>query len=281
MQSLPQDVVEKVVIFAGANINDIGRFAQTCGAVSKAASAPHIWQQLAGIKYGEDLATVSGPLYEANWKALMIDDNRRGALPTLTTPIICNFARNERNYFFCCIVQAVKWDRRASVIKVYVDVRGERSLRHPSQSSITPLENEFRYRGRSFLHGQSTPVSRGATLRPSRFVSEITPIPGHFKGYLEFPVNETGNLPAGVYSFCYANENIHYWADYLPITLFSIAHQGTGLAEAFRVDHAMSPSVCYTADQSPFANDTPEIERKRWEEHVPREVMNRGSDWYV
>jgi hypothetical protein len=298
MQALPQEVLEKVAKLAGADINDIGRFGQVCRAAFQAASSPRVWQQLAAIKYGEDLATFSGPLYESDWKVLMIDDNKRGALPTLTTPIASNYVSNRHHYFFCCIVQAVKWDRHANEIRVYIDVRGERDLRDPSQSSITPIRNELSSpdtrRRPTFIHGTlfdgggtayvptRIPVIPGVTLRSSRFVSEIAPSQKHFKGYLAFPVNDDVNLRAGDYSFCYANANIAaHGSHYRPVKLFSIAHQGDGLDKAFCVNHqAMPPLVSYTSRESPFANDTPEIERQRWEEYVPQVVMNR-RDWYV
>jgi hypothetical protein len=283
MQALPLDVLEKVAIFAGADINDIGPFGQVCRGAFQAASSPHVWQQLAVIKYGEDLATVSEPLYESDWKLLMIDDNKRGALPTLTTPMACNYVKNRHHYYFCCIVQAVKWDRHANEIRVYIDVRGEQDLRHPSQSSITPLRNELNSSPHTFLPTfvQGTFVDRGGThyarrslpvvmgtriLHPLPFVSEIAPNHKHFKGYLAFPVNDDVNWPAGDYSFCYANPHVAGGSDYRPVKLFSIARQGDGLAKAFHMNHqTMSPLACYTSRDSPFANDTPEIERLRWE----------------
>ena len=293
MQSLPQDLLVKMLLFATSDAKDICRLSQVCVSFRNATSVPHLWQHLACFKYGENLAILSAPLYESNWKALFIDDNKRGAFPTITTTMICNYAFNYHDHYYCCIIMAVKWDRCANEIRVYIDVRGEDDLRHPLGSSITQLPINFKsYNEYILTSGRANTGVWGqtVTLRPVRFVSEIAPARNHFKGYLAFPVNDDGDLRAGVYCFCYANAYIQgRGPDYRPINFFSITRQPNGLAEPFSIDRqVIPPSVSYTADQSPFADDTPEIERNRWQAHVPQEVMSRGTDrsraerpWYV
>ena len=109
---------------------------------------------------------------------------------------------------------------------------------------------------------------------------EIEPTVGHYKGYLAFPASHF--TVSGRYKFCYANTQHNSYTDYELVDLFQIPPEG-GLRDAFKKDnHVQGPLYEYTLDESPFRCDTPEIERERWETHVPSEVMNRPHrPWYV
>jgi len=210
----------------------------------------------------------------------MADDNRRGALPTLSTPSTtraCKYRFNRIEYYFCCIVEAVKWDRNANEIKVYIDVRGEHDLREPMTSALYRLP----------IRGNGWDVGSANVLLPERFVNEVgTPYRSqrrHHKGYLAYSVPENVTVLPGRYFFCYANPNPLHGADYAPVCLFTIPDQSSnGLADAFRVEGEGAPAV-YTADRSPFADDTREIERGRWESVVHRVVLDRDlpGPWYT
>jgi len=127
---LPGEILTKVLLFVGDPKDIISSFGTVCRSYRKAAHAPHVWHELACIKYGKEIAEASGSLYGGDWRDLMVTDNKRGAFPILsTTPLVCMYRSNRNQYYFCCIVQDVKWDRVANELRLYLDVRGETDLR--------------------------------------------------------------------------------------------------------------------------------------------------------
>lgn len=261
----PQDVLERVFLFLG-HPEEIVRCGEVCSSFYKAATAPHVWQELAHLRFGKELAEQSLSLYRGSWKELVKDDNKRGALPTLSQQQVCMYKYNRPEYFFCCIVKCVKWDRVAGQIQVHIDVRGETDLRRPIDSSSV-------VRNQSGRVMQALPLARFD--QAVRFDPHQPGTRRHCKGCLIFPAPSM----AGTYIFCYANRAYAHAnrPDYIPIPLFDISPEG-GLKEAFQLGD--DSKTYYTSNLSPFADDTPQVERARWEAVVPAEVMNRQHTWY-
>lgn len=80
-------------------------------------------------------------MYDYNFKELLFDDNRLGALRTFPINRPC-YQKHNRNSRFCCyIVVFMIWDRRPSScggggIYLFIDARGESDLSSPGSSKI-------------------------------------------------------------------------------------------------------------------------------------------------
>jgi hypothetical protein len=286
MEALPQDVLERILIFAGKDVKDVGRYAQVCDLFRKAASM-RVFQTLAELRFGRAIAALSEPLYSFDWKALMLDDNKRGAMPTIPGPFVCNWRHNSRHAHYCCIIHSIKWVRFAQELRIYIDVRGEDDLRHPQTSTITRsnLDGDASLTITHLMRRAANVVRPIHVLQAAGFVadSESPYTPRSFRGYLVFHIDDHIWAP-GNYSFRYAND----FPDYLPVNLFTISPGAQGLNELFDVDPKVGMSTdspnrpaSYTADESPFADDTPEKVKSRWERVIPTEVMNRTPSWYI
>lgn len=70
------------------------------------------------------------------------DDNVLRAVPTLTLgpedggTLPCPWRKNTPAYFFLCLLVELKFHREDNELRLYLDARGERDLRHPEDSSI-------------------------------------------------------------------------------------------------------------------------------------------------
>jgi hypothetical protein len=287
--SAPEEILVKIFVFVGAP-KDICSCSLVCRAFQRSTSSSILWQELAHLKFGQLLAANTAGLYNDNWKRMMMDDNKKGALPTLENDIVCNWKpNNSQGHYYCCIVTAVKWHRELKELRVYLDVRGERDLRHPIGSSVTRR-----------IDGRQANGSATAT----RFLSELTDTfseehpavlqrrhrPAdlqrhhrafgdrrrHYKGYLSFP--EHLFEVSGQYFFCYACRD-HADGDYESVCIFSVPYGGFERAfDAYSSE--TTPRICYKTDISPFADDTPETANDRWTRAVPQKVMQR-RDWYA
>jgi len=191
--------------------------------------------------------------YGKSWSALLQDDNRRGAWPTLhfNKPVYWRYNSDWR--FYCCFVSQIKMDRVNNRLLVYIDVRGESDLRPPNASSL----NWRRRRS----NGEE--VTRAIL---SRWSAEVVETPGHYKGCLAFfdpdrLVPENFEQNGGQLTFCYANQ-VHSLGDYEAIP--------------FPSGREIRQSTEYTpAGTSPFAQDTDATERERWSKLVPSAVLER------
>jgi hypothetical protein len=268
LQHSPKEVLETIAVMLGQSIDDLFRFGSTCR--SFYATVTHdsvIWQDLAVIKFGSAIARRSAATFyghKQQWKILMMDDNKRGALPTLifSQPLqqqVCNYIYNRPTYHFCCLVSWVRWDRMANEIQVYIDVRGESDLRHPLTSSLAQRQGR---------HGSKT---IHCNIPPLRFVAhQSISSPKHHKGYLVFPApNSVGNS-VGEYTFCYGNRvQIPRRNDYDIVTLFWIRPKDDNHEHPSDNSSNNNTQEYTFRDDSPFDHDTKQKCRARFAAVVP------------
>ena len=243
---LPRDLIVKVFSHLGTP-RDLAICSAVCRLFADVASEPELWHELAVHKYGTIVADKTIYLYEGNWKNMLKDDNKRGALPTLTFSKPCFRWDGEENRgiadnrFDCCIVTGVQWDRQNGKVRVYLDARGETDLSHPRKSALLVAARE---------------TGNVRQYKPESWLEDVGKN-GHYKGCLVF---DAALLARGHCGFCY------YYV-YWPVGLLG------GTLDSIRFDH-------YTLDGSLFESDTPEIELARWEGVAPERVLLR-PDWWV
>lgn len=242
---VPLEIVAKVFSYLG-EARDIAVGARVCQAWREAASMPHIWKELAVRRYGRVVAETTVSLYVNDWRDMLKDDNRKGALPALNPATLWFYRYNMEQYYYAGVVVAIKWHRPSREIRVYIEARGERDLRHPGGSTVQRTSDQ------QILYGEWKPDLKSGGDAP-----------GHHKGCLVF--QQQFFLIQGDYTFCYANLN-HETGDYSSKFLLHIASPGPrGLEEAFSVpDSPGFPNMTYTLDDSPFCGDTRESELFRW-----------------
>jgi F-box-like len=249
---LPRDLLVKIFSHLGTP-RDVVICSAVCRLFADAASEPELWHEVAAHKYGAVVADRTIHLYEGNWNGMVKDDNKRGALPTLTFSKPCFWLYNGNNRwqdtpFYCCIVTGIKWDRHNGKLRVYLDARGETDLRDPRGSSIC-------------MHGDDQMGSFWAeSWREDEGKS------GHYKGCLVFD-GAIFSREEETFNFCYANLH-HSTGDYESIVLL------TGTLDSFGFDH-------YTLDSSLFESDTPEVELARWKGVAPERVLQHRRGWWV
>jgi hypothetical protein len=266
---LPKEIIIRIFSHLGT-LEDLFTCAQVCSFWEQAINQEPLllWQEIACRKYGSDVAQGTIALYDqqndgggSSWKAMLQDDNRKGALPILTVHKPCLYKYNGMDSYYCCWVECIKWHRGSRRVRIYLDVRGESDLRDPSGSSLrfqTGPAGHYTFRGA--WHSE---------LEEERL--------GHYKGYLDFPYRNFDGT--GTYFFCYANFH-HGIADYESIPIMKIPWDGT-LLDIFCSTNGHFPR--YALELSPFAADTPESERSRWEEIVDPQVFTRRHHprWWV
>lgn len=249
--SLPADALRNVFSLLGTS-RDLGACANVCRAFRDLAREPGLWRQVAVARYGAAACASEATLrsYGDSWFALVRDDNRNGALPTIHLNRPCYWTLNElvpAGRFYCCFVTQIKWDRVADQVLVYLDARGEHDLRPPGGGS------SVRWRSQN---GDVQSIVTG------RWEGEVE-IPGHFKGHLAFDPRLLAEIPptGGRLRFSYANRFHNMYGDYEAID--------------FPSWQEISASTEYTPHGSPFANDTDEIEKERWSKLAPASVIER------
>ena len=285
--SLPDEVQLRVVSFLATTPAELSRIGRVSKSLHRMVhTTPSLWRDMAERKFGRDLAHRTLPLYDNNeWKAMLRDDNRRGAAlaVTVTTDPFAPwkwksyYRFNQNRYFFCCLIAGLKYDRSKRMLYLYLDVRGESDLRHPSTS---------------FLGWSNATRKSWYSRRVQSYVSFLDDTPsnpapswgrGHYKCVVgvdigQFPVPEL--VESGTWSFFYACRP--NYCDYEPIPLFE-SDRGQSIESILSTLPGFRYSSPGHTDEHPFANDTEELERKRWEPHVPECVMQRTTPrpWWV
>jgi hypothetical protein len=271
--ALPADLLESILLYTVQTPKDLATCALTCKAFAKRISCPNIlWRAIAVHRYGLEVAEASETLYcciyDNDWKALVTDNNRKGALPTLSDPKPCFYSANRTHYFFCCLIVAVKWNRLKGQIRIYIDARGESDLPPPYGSSVRVKVGceEF----------GTEMIARG------RWVSELSEEetrPGHYKGYLAFP--QDAFIDAGTYMFCYDDQGFPTMEEYGSVPIMTVP-AWRGLSDAFicssrAANTEMQARRTYSTRASPFAKDTPESEHARWKKWVSKATLERHT----
>mmetsp|Transcript_1560 Transcript_1560/g.2230 ORF Transcript_1560/g.2230 Transcript_1560/m.2230 type:complete len:295 (-) Transcript_1560:262-1146(-) len=252
---LPEDLILKIFSHLGT-IPDIAHASQASKDLLNCTKSPKLWMEFAIRKYGNRAAHQSIDLYKGDWKAMLQDDNKEGVHPTVERVWKSNYAYNCDDYYYVCLVTAIQFDRTKEELLVYVDARGESDLRHPQTS----------YLYSEVVDGREIMIeyhNRAAEFKS--FLQQETA--GHFKGVLSFRL---GNVPTSgrKFNFLFANRDPR-WSDYERITLLDIDEE-KGIYENLQ---QMDGFKYLPKDQHPFINDTPQVERERWELHVPSSVL--------
>ena len=235
--SLPKDNLRSVLSFLGT-CRDLETCARVCRIWNQVATEPPLWHEVAVRKYGKLVAQETGALYSKDWKVLVGHDNRLGALPTIHVNKPSYYLHNEAaQAFYCCLVTQIKWDRVAESVLVYLEARAERGLQFSE-----PLVAQIRWQ-----HGQNVSITTG-------FWEGEESNTGHLKGCVKFHDTVLSNLPAGQgrITFC-LNKNFQ------SIDLPSWAE--------------LSNSTTYTTHASPFENDSQQLEKERWQDFAPEEIL--------
>lgn len=258
--SIPRDLVVKILSHLGTT-EEVIKCSYLSHELQGVTNEPALWQELANIKYGEAITNATIDLYQGDWKEMLMDDNRRGAIPTLVTYKPCLWKYNNspwtqwRMYrrsglFYCCIITGIQWNRAENRIRVYFDARGEHDLRQARMSSIRVSSED------------------GSSLSTFRSIDEklFVQREGHYKGYLDFPQLDLDQ--EDVCNFCYANM-LQNRADYEAIPLIE------GKLNANMFDR-------YTLkDETLFENETHETEMARWQKVLPEGFLDKRPEWWV
>jgi hypothetical protein len=279
---------------------------QVCKACNVNDKLP-IWKGIAEKRYGKDVAQSTIDCYTNNhggsgsgnsttdthtntnatsqqWLAMIKDDNcRGGAMPTIERNWKGLYKENDHERYHCCLVSRVCLDRSTSKVLVYFDAKGfggDNNLKYPLLSCIiTILE------GRDQRYGsQATKYKCLQSKEEKEKVSDIDRY-GQYKGILTFPQREFIKHPYGKFYFSYANSSV-FNGDYEPIELFEIPHDkdtdtGIRTSKSFCDKFCQLEGLSYTLkDHHPYINDgisdgngNNNVEKKRWESHVPQSLM--------
>lgn len=273
IEALPQGVLSTILSFF-EKPKDVA----DCALISKqfyfASDSDIVWKAMAHYIYGAELANETLHKYDGNWKAMVVDDNRLGACPTLFNIKTSAWKHNgiatylSKSSHYYCTIPCIKWDRTHKTIKIYIDARGEKDLRHPVRSGIRLRSDD----------GCNLKDISGQT-----FVSELKETAGHYKGFICYPesfvdlaLRDISKHTQGNCTFCYANLMQGSWADYEPVELFSF-QPNTSMKDVFSDNNG---KITYTSYKSPFGEETEE--EKRWRFLKPS-VRNRSRPtvWWV
>jgi len=267
------------VLSHAATPRELGRVAQasrTLRAFVAGEGGRALWGDVADRRYGAGVARRTAGLYGGDFREMIRDDNRRGAVlaATLTddpSRMLKGYWRmnrwNGRLYFY--LIAGLEYDRLEEKLYLYIDARGESDLRHPSGSFI-------RWK-----------FDRRGGKQVANFTSFLQwHKPGHYKGVLEFSLENFHRSPVDKDQLIFVFANTTQWGDYEPVDLFewdgarSIEEVMPKL-EGFH--YSLRQNLKRPGKDRPFADDTDAVERERWQSHVPNWVMRqeRPRRWFV
>ncbi|KAL7575684.1 hypothetical protein ACA910_011502 [Epithemia clementina (nom. ined.)] len=284
---LPGDLF--VQVLSNLDIPSIVACTTVNKAFNKATQDPELWKAAAIAKFGPKVAYATVHLYDVggnnnnandgvnetsnstrhqqentrfsasyrSWRAMVMDDNRLGALPTCFINAASSWKWNSEEIFYACILHSVQWDRVANELRVYIDARGERDLRHPRSSTLV---------WRGIDNSKAVNNAFGNTRRPTRVrEKELRLLDwqpnvstyGHFKGCLIYDLSRCDlDNPSGCLAFIFACPNSMGMKDYANLLI--------------DWDFRISANTQYAMlDESPFAHDTLEEEVRRWRPVLP------------
>lgn len=273
LTSLPNEVQIRVLSLL-VTLADLSRISRVSKSLHQLVQkSPSLWEEIAERKYGRDVAQRTASHYGGNWKNMLRDDNRNGALLAVTRTAVpskmwkSNYIHNSDGYYFCCLMGGLKYDRLKNMLYLYLDVRGELDLRHPATSHMV-----WKPRSAGTFH------ARRVTRRVETYVSLIeTERPGHYKGVVGIHLGSFSDTTAidepGTWEFLFANRHPPS-SDYEPIILFDL-DRGQSIESTIPTLQGFHYSLRLGDEEHPFTDDTEEIERRRWQSHAPQRVLER------
>lgn len=78
--------------------------------MSPSSSRSDLWREIADRRYDAELAASASALYEGDFREMLKDDNRRGAMQAFYVNKPCFYGFNCDDYFFYCLVVCVALD---------------------------------------------------------------------------------------------------------------------------------------------------------------------------
>lgn len=257
--ALPRDAWLHVLATLGTprELGKCGTVCRTSQSMVRPDANPKLWRQVAAYKYGLECADYgfnNTDCYNRNWKELLLDDNRKGALPTIDVNKTLNWNHNPNDQFCCCHVLQIKWNSAQKRIEVYLEARGD-----------DPDRTRPRYcciRWWSVAPATSW-IPRTIWGQWKSLTAEE--IPGYYKGVLFFAESDLQELPRlqnvaeGRLRLCYDDR-------------FSSINEDMDFPTWQDITASGNP---YTTPVSPFAKDNDAVEQKRWARLVLPAVWER------
>ncbi|KAG1660044.1 hypothetical protein FOA52_010029 [Chlamydomonas sp. UWO 241] len=225
LPDLPLSVLS-LILCNHLDVSDLIATVLVCRDWAQAALNEYVWRDVALARYPAS-SVQADKHYGGSYRMLVLDDNRRGATPTLPLLAECNWRANYLWSFYRCKVSSVEWQwtEGGRQLCLFFDARGEVDLRHPAESSLAvvklaPPAGSSSAAAAAPLQGSEIPSPGGSpsfeavheARRPARY-KLFARRPGHYKGCLTFSVASSAYLAAalGVASdppralvFCYA-----------------------------------------------------------------------------
>jgi hypothetical protein len=258
---LPHEVVVKILSHLGTP-QEVVKCSYLSHHFQQVTNEEQLWNELAERKYGVRVAEATIHFYEGSWKAMLMDDNERGALPTSKVFKPCMWQYNDdadfqqrhfqrEGLFYGCIITALQWDRLYGMLRIYIDVRSEPNLNASDLSFSSMLRPRAPF---PWSQLECIPAS-GVIMQPQR--------PGHFKGYLEFAQRHF--QMDTTYDFCLASHRGNF--DSIPILTRSLEETDF---DYYTLRHEILSE-----------NETREDELARWNKVLPEGFLERRPEWWA
>lgn len=225
-------LVPKILAYLGTTKSEILSCELVCKSWRRQSSLA--WEEFAQRRYGKDVADATVALYNGNWRAMVADDNRLGALPTLEPGF--QFVIDDEE----CSITQVKWNRVTNEIRVYCIIK---TRSRPEDCIEIHGRSELRDNtGRNVLAWISTPVQR------QQWTEEIAGNDDDGEeisyGYFSFharPQHETSRF--SIYSLYFRGRLVH--------DLFELL-QNQHFYERMTSGFTTDGKIIYTLNRSPF-----------------------------
>jgi len=257
-KSLPKEILERCLSFLDTRDICLGVECASKALRDASKESQVVWKHIALRRYGEEILLEALRTYrDASFKDMVADDMRLVAMPTISMedcPIASFWQGNYVGLYYVCLVLGIQYHRPSDEVRIFIQVRGERDLRHPEKSSITRSSDKSLRQAKGF-HG----ISFG---------------PGHYQGYISFEASFFDR--EGDYSFLYADprmETLPWLPDYQEVSVVNIVSETrvserNDIAKFFRRALSSNSSIwghtaLYVLDGwSPFFTDESDVDSK-------------------
>lgn len=193
--SLPTEVFDRCLSFL--DMRDLCFGVEcVCRSIRDSSRKSCVWKVIALRKYGAEIVAeaVSNGVCYVSFKHMVADDMRLVAQPTISmvnSPVSCQITYESYDEFSVCLVFGIKYHRPADEIRIYIEVRGEEDLSHPSACCIAPIDKY----GVAILRNDSEWVKK------TKGFEGISYGRGHYQGYVSFEASFFDR--PGSYMLCY------------------------------------------------------------------------------